>query len=357
MIFVGLCAILIAVLFIPFIIKRVEENLEGFLFIMGCIAVTITSQWDISLVKEAAIEPIKITLAVFVAGFLFRVFQKPIACNVNRIADVIGVKQLAFLIIVMLGFLSSVITAIIAALVLVGMINCLTLDRKNEIILVVLACFSIGLGAALTPIGEPLSTIVTAKLKGAPYYADFFFLLKMLWIFVVPGVLLFGLLGAIILPNKRQKVHGLAVEKEENIKDICIRTLKVYLFIMALIFLGKGFKPIIEIYISKIPYQGLYWLNTISAILDNATLAAAEIGPSMGIFQIKSALLGLLIAGGMLIPGNIPNIICAGKLKIKSSEWAKLGVPLGLIIMAAYFILLILIQFLTRNFASVNPGF
>jgi len=80
-------------------------------------------------------------------------------------------------------------------------------------------------------------------------------------------------------------------------------------------------------------HQGLYWVNTISAIVDNATLAAAEIGPSMGLLQIKSALMGLLLAGGMLIPGNIPNIIAAGKLKIRSSEWAAFGVPLGLAVM------------------------
>jgi predicted cation transporter len=71
-------------------------------------------------------------------------------------------------------------------------------------------------------------------------------------------------------------------------------------------------------------------------------LAAAEIGPNMGIIQIKSALLGLLISGGMLIPGNIPNIISAGKLKIKSSEWARFGVPVGLLIMTGYFIILLL---------------
>jgi predicted cation transporter len=46
-------------------------------------------------------------------------------------------------------------------------------------------------------------------------------------------------------------------------------------------------------------------------------------------------LLGLLISGGMLIPGNIPNIIAAHALHIKSTEWARLGVPLGLIIMIA----------------------
>ncbi len=50
--------------------------------------------------------------------------------------------------------------------------------------------------------------------------------------------------------------------------------------------------------------------------------------------------MGLLIAGGMLIPGNIPNIIAAGKMGITSREWARLGIPLGLIIMALFFCIL-----------------
>jgi predicted cation transporter len=82
----------------------------------------------------------------------------------------------------------------------------------------------------------------------------------------------------------------------------------------------------------------------ISAMLDNATLTATEIGPSLNLVQIKSALLGLLIAGGMLIPGNIPNIIAAGKLKIKSSEWARFGVPVGLVAMISCFIVLLFIS-------------
>ena len=344
MVFLGLFAILTLVMFAPFMVKKVEEELEIFLFIMGCIAVTITFQWSAFLVKEALIEPIKITLAVFIAGFLFKVFQQPVVRNVNKIADAIGVKLFAFLMIVMLGILSSVITAIIAALLLVEIIACITLDRKNEVILVILACFSIGLGAALTPIGEPLSTLAIAKLKGAPYHAGFFFLFNHLWHYIIPGIIAFGGLGIILMPKKRQQGHGLKEDRTENLKDITVRTGKVYLFVMALVFLGKGFKPIIDTYISQMPYQGLYWLNMISAIVDNATLTAAEIGPTMSLLQIKSAILGLLIAGGMLIPGNIPNIISAGKLKIKSSEWARFGVPLGLLAMTVYFFLLILIK-------------
>ena len=340
MVIPGLLAILAVVLFAPFLVKKVEEELEIFLFLMGCTALFITSQWSLPLVKEALIEPFKISLAVLIAGFLFKAFQKPLARNVTKISDALGLKASVFLLIVLLGLLSSVITAIIAALVLVEIVTCLSLGRKNEIVLVILTCFSIGLGAALTPIGEPLSTIAIAKLKGVPYNAGFFFLLSHLWHYVLPGIIAFGLLGFILLPVEKEKKAGLGSNKAESLKSIVIRAGKVYLFVMALVFLGKGFKPVIDAYISKMPYQGLYWLNSISAIVDNATLTAAEIDPAMSILQIKSALMGLLIAGGMLIPGNIPNIISAGRLKIKSSEWARVAVPLGLVAMAICFFLL-----------------
>lgn len=67
--------------------------------------------------------------------------------------------------VIILGLASSIITAIIAAIVLVIIINVLPLDRKSEIRFTVLACFSIGLGAALTPIGEPLATITISKVN------------------------------------------------------------------------------------------------------------------------------------------------------------------------------------------------
>ncbi|HCF71867.1 MAG TPA: cation transporter, partial [Syntrophomonas sp.] len=56
--------------------------------------------------------------------------------------------------------------------------------------------------------------------------------------------------------------------------------------------------------------------------------------------QVTAIIMGLLISGGMLIPGNIPNIVSASKLKISSKEWAAWGVPLGLIVMVFFFIIL-----------------
>ena len=42
----------------------------------------------------------------------------------------------------------------------------------------------------------------------------------------------------------------------------------------------------------------------------------------------------------MLVPGNIPNIVSAGRLKIRMNEWAKIGVPIGAVMLAVYFAIL-----------------
>lgn len=123
-----------------------------------------------------------------------------------------------------------------------------------------------------------------------------------------------------------------------------MRALKVYIFVMALVLLGTGFAPLIEWYIIKLHPMVLYWVNTSSAILDNATLAAAEITKGMTQEQINAALMSLLISGGMLIPGNIPNIISAGKLHITSKEWAKFGAPIGAVWLAIFFVILFILK-------------
>lgn len=53
--------------------------------------------------------------------------------------------------------------------------------------------------------------------------------------------------------------------------------------------------------------------------------------------RARGAILSLLISGWMLIPGNIPNIVSAGALRIGSAAWAKIGVPMGLIMLGIYF--------------------
>ncbi|OGQ45070.1 MAG: cation transporter [Deltaproteobacteria bacterium RIFCSPLOWO2_02_FULL_46_8] len=334
----GLFVILVAVLILPFSIKKIEHNLEIFLFVMGVAASLISRQMSGHLAMEALKDPLPITAAVLIFGLLFKWSRSLLDSAIQKLLDKIPVPVFVFFLILILGLASSIITAIIASLVLVEVISMLKLDKQFETRFVIIACFAIGLGAALTPIGEPLATIAIAKLKSWPD-VNFWYLIKLLGVEVIVGVFALSILS-LFFHGKKQG-HGLTgTHREENYKEIIVRTIKVYFFVMALVFLGQGFKPVIDIYLVKISGDVLYWINMISAILDNATITAAEIGPTMTPIQIKKLLMGLLIAGGMLIPGNIPNIVAASKLKIASKEWAKLGVPLGLILMLLFFFVL-----------------
>jgi predicted cation transporter len=359
---VGLFIVLIGVLVGPFRIPIIERNLEVFLFLCGVVALTLAgflvipnevTGWSWGIVKDALTAPLTalrifgvplgIVQIVLIVGLIIHFWHDPIHCLIKKGHHMISLPVLVFLLIVVLGLVSSVISAIIASLILVEMICALPLSESQRVNITVIACFAIGMGAALTPLGEPLSTITVTKLAGAPYYAGFDFLIRLLGLPILIGILGYGILGAALMKRSpHPDRETICAVSRETLREVFVRALKVYLFIMALIFLGEGFKPLILIYITQIPSAGLYWINMISAVLDNATLTAAEIGPVLSMPQIRSALLGLLLAGGMLIPGNIPNIIAAGKLRITSREWARIGVPIGLISLLFFFIILLL---------------
>ena len=334
---IGLFIILILVLVLPFTVKKVEHNLEAFIFVMGIAASLVSGILNGSLIHKALEDPINITLAVLIAGLLCKWFQRRIEKFILTTSRLLSMRLFMALTIIILGIVSSIITAIIAAIILVIIINVLTLDRKSEVRFTVLACFSIGLGAALTPIGEPLSTLTISKLD-----EEFFYLIKLIGPEVIPAIIIFALLS-MILVKPQQSENGLSSNNiSESYKEIIIRAVKIYLFVMGLTLLGAGFEPFITEYILGLSPMILYWINMISAVLDNATLAAAEVSPTMNASMIQAILLGLLISGGMLIPGNIPNIIAAGKLNITSKEWARFGLPIGLMAMSIYFVVLFL---------------
>ena len=347
MIILALTLILVLVMVLPFSFHAVERNIEIFLFFMGVAAAVAAGVLNRHLLLEALQHPIPITGAVLVMGFVFKWTRRYIAAGVSWLLKHISTHAFVFALILALGLLSSVITVIIASLVLVEVISLLKLQRKAEVRIVILACFALGLGAALTPIGEPLATLAVAKLAGEPYHANFWFLLKLLGWWIIPGVFGFALLSLLFREPAPGPGEGSLDEspeesrQDESTRDVFVRAIKVFLFVMALVFLGEGFKPLVDEYILKIPALALYWVNVLSAVLDNATLTAAEVSPKMAPGQIRDILLGLLIAGGLLIPGNIPNIIAASKLKIGSKEWALFALPVGLCAMVAYFILLI----------------
>jgi predicted cation transporter len=349
----GLFVILGLVLILPFKVKKIEQNLEPFFLVMGIAAVTISGLWSFQLVEEAVKAPVMIGgipvgifQVVLIAGLVIFKFNKPFYKGINNLAAKLGPKIFIFTLIVLVGLVSSVISVIVASVILSEIIAALPFERFQKIKLTVITCFALGLGAVLTPVGEPLATIAIAKLAGPPYNANFFFLFNLIGGFVIVGVIVIAIFGALYV-GRKVSVVGTVRNSEtqygyvETLRSVVLRAVRVYIFVAALILLGGGLTPLILWYFTKIPAYGLYWVNIVSAVVDNATLTAAEIGPILTATQISSALMGLLIAGGMLIPGNIPNIVAAGRLKITSKEWARTGLIMGIIIMVVYFIILI----------------
>jgi len=186
--------------------------------------------------------------------------------------------------------------------------------------------------------GEPLSTILVLKLAGPPYYADFLFPLQTFGAYIIPGIIALAIFGSLYIGRHVSTAFEEGTHYSENIKEVFLRSIKLYIFIAALILLGEGLKPLFALFLYKIPSMALYWINAVSAFLDNATLTAIEINPKLALSQIVSAIIALLISGGILIPGNIPNIVIAGRLRITMREWAIIGIPLGLTLMSIYFV-------------------
>ena len=313
---------------------------------MGIAAVTISGMWSTHLIIEALKTPVKISefmgvpvgifQVVLIVGLIIHYYNRQIYSFLVQTLKKISIRAFAFFVVVFFGLTSSIISVIVSAVILAEIALVMPLERKQKIEFVVIACFALGFGAALTPIGEPLSTIAIKKLN-----EEFFYLLKLVGIYIIPSVIVLGIYASMRVGSSSIKEIEIPTYTE-TLRSVFVRAIRVYAFIAALVLLGEGFTPIIDWYIIKIPPEILYWVNMISAVLDNATLAAAEIGPQLTELQIKSVLMGLIISGGMLIPGNIPNIVAAGRLRITMSEWARVGVPLGLILMGVFFVIIFL---------------
>ncbi len=346
---ISLVIILLLVLLLPFKSKKVEENLEPFFFLMGIIGVAINYYYGITstsgiieLGKKAAITPVSIsgtpigiTQVVLIFGLIFYFYHKQIYRALNWMISKLGFYTFTLIFVTLFGLISSLISVIVTAVVLAEIAAALKIERHFKIEFVVLASFAVGLGAALTPVGEPLSTIAISKLN-----ETFDYLLKILGIYVIIGIIIVSFYTVYQLRKSGAQVYGVEATYGETLRGVIERTIRVYIFVAALELLGHSFSYLAVCYFNKLPPWALYWLNTISAVVDNATLTAAEINKAMTVEQIRSALMGLLISGGMLIPGNIPNIVAAGRLKITSREWAKIGVPFGLALLILYFIIL-----------------
>jgi predicted cation transporter len=310
---------------------------------MGMAAVSLSGLWSWALVIATLKEPLPIALTVLAAGALFYFFQNRFKRVIASVTGKVGLRISLFLLVMGLGLLSSVMTAVITPLILAEVLILLRLRREVKVRIAVLSCLSIGLGSTLTPLGGPLTAIAVARLKEAPVQADFFFMARLLGPWLLPLILVLALAAAFYPFPKSGRALKAEKYKSETAGSVAARAFKIYLFVMGLILLGTGLTPMANRFLTDLSPRLLYWVNLLSAVLDNATMAAAEVNPAMSLETLRYVMMGLLLSGIMLIPGNLPNIIAANKLGIKSGEWAKSALPLGLLLMVAYFVLLMIL--------------
>jgi predicted cation transporter len=333
----ALTLVLLAMLIGPVVVRPVERNIELFFLSLGVLATVLTGRFGWPMLRAAATEPIALTSAVLVFGVLGKLARAFFDESIQRMRAALPARLLYPLLIGALGLLSTLITAVVAALLLVEAIVLLKLDREDEIVIVVLSCFAIGLGSGLTPTGGPLAAIAISALA-----VDFWYLVRLLWPFVLAGILTLSILGMFVAPVPEKSLHPSRLQ--DRWKDILLRGIRVYAFVAALVGISWGLRPLVTAYIDRVPQELLFWLNSISAVVDNAALTAAEMSPALGHAQQRAALMGLLISGGMLIPGNIPNIVAANRLGISSREWARVGLVIGFPLMVLCFCALLLVR-------------
>jgi predicted cation transporter len=328
-------AIIAALLLGPILLAPLERNLEPYCLVLGVLAATIKGQGGWPLVFRAVTAPLPITTAVIAAGLLFGMLRGVIDKTFAKMRGMLPRPMLAALTIVVVGLLSSLITAVVAALMLVEGVGLMGLGPLERTRVVVLGCFAIGLGSALTPIGGPLATLAASAMN-----LNFAGLFEMLSPWVFPGIAAIGVV-AVYWARGPYDLIGRGETVHQGPRQAVVDGIRLFAFIAGLILIGDACAPVAADYLGKLPNGALFWANMVSAALDNSTLVAIEfhkIEPA----RAQTALLSLLISGGMLIPGNVPNIVCAGKLNMRSSEWARAGLPLGLALLGIYFAVLVL---------------
>jgi len=344
-----LSCLTLATLLLPFISKIINDNIELFFLVMGITAITVSGLWNIEIIIEAIKSPVSVAGApigifqvVLVFGILLHYLNRYFFNVIMHIIGKLDLKLFIFLFILLLGLLSSVFSVVITAVILAEVLYILPFARPERLKMAVVSCFAIGMGAGLTPIGEPLSTIMVHKLAGAPYYAEFFFPLRTIGVYIIPGIFLIAGFGSIFITRSRPVNPVENTYIPESLKEVIFRAIRIYIFIVALVLLGQGLTPLFMTFLAGMQPMLLYWINIVSAFLDNATLTAIEINPQLNEPQIISAIIALLISGGILIPGNIPNIVVAGRLRISMKEWALTGVPIGMVLLLLYFIIILI---------------
>ena len=324
----------------PLASRWVESHLEIFLLMVGAAAVTISGGWSVDFIYETLQYPVNVAFIVLVVSVIFNNYSRYIFRVLFAFFRKLEPQYSFALLVFLLGITSSLVSVTVAALVLAEVLKVVNLERLSTVRITVFACYAIGLGAVLTPLAEPLGLIINNALTGAPHFADFFFLMRHFFVWIAPAILLLSAAAGYSARHAGTTMQMHIREDKETYGSMLRRTWHIYMFVAALNLISAGLRPLAQSTITHLGGKILFLANAVSVIIDNATLAAIEIVPTISMNDLIYMVIGLAAFGSMLVQGNLPNIVAAEKLGIKSREWASVAVPTGLVLMGAYFIIL-----------------
>jgi len=337
-ILLGIVALHLLVL--PLTSRWVESHLELFLLAVGATAVTVSGGWNGALVHKTLSAPVYVSFIVLVVSVIFNNYSRYIFRVLFAFFRTLEPRYSFALLVFLLGMTSSMISVTVAALVLAEVLQVVHLGHDTTVKITVFACYAIGLGAVLTPLAEPMGLVINSALSGPPHQADFFFLLRHFLGWITPAVCGLAVAAGYVARHAGTTMQMHIREDKENYSSILRRTLHIYMFVAALTLISAGLRPLAQSTITHLGGKVLFLANAVSVIIDNATLAAIEIVPTISQTDLIYMVIGLAAFGSMLVQGNLPNIVAAEKLGIKSREWARVAVPTGLVLMGVYFVLL-----------------
>ena len=337
-ILLGLVAVCLLV--IPLTVRWVESHLELFLLAVGVVAVTISGQWSGALVRHTLSSPVYVSFIVVIVSVIFNNYSRYIFRVLFAFFRALEPRYSFALLILILGISSSLVSVTVSALVLAEVLKVVSLEHKTTVQITVFARYANGLGAVLTPLAELVGLVISNALSGAPHHADFFFLLRHFLGWIFPAICALSVAAGYAARYAGTTMQMHIREDKETYSSILRRTGHIYMFVAALTLISTGLRPLAISTITHLGGKVLFLANAVSVIIDNATLAAIEIVPTISSRDLIYMVIGLAAFGSMLVQGNLPNIVAAEKLGIKSREWARVAVPTGLVLMTVYFILL-----------------
>lgn len=322
----GLCAA--AAVIAPLLSRRVEEQYPLFLLVIGATAATLSWAFTESLVVESLLRPLQLCLALLGGALFFSLASRPMGQAASALSRRLGPRLGAAASIVVAAAMAPFLTGAVAALVLVELLKAVPMGSARRKEVAVIGVSAVGLAAGLSATGSPAAAVLLANLSNAPAAAITpWYLFDLVGPWVLAGA--FGLAAAGAALAGDGSGAEPATEDPLALWTVVVLTGRLFASLCGLILLGAGVMPALEGVLRGFPAGGLYWVNAVSAVLDNAALAAVEFEPGMLQDQIRFAYCGILAADPLFIIAGAPNLVAADRLGISPREWASVGIPVG----------------------------